>query len=88
MTSNEFVLWLNGFLDAVSQVEGHHLAKIKSKLKDVNDNTLPEYIKPPKLYQTEVVLYNDVNPRTSTTSDIPFTYNGEGQYLKKEILKG
>lgn len=73
MTSNEFVLWLNGFLDAVSQIEGHHLAKIKNKLKEVNDN-------PYKIPSS--------SGSTTTTGDIPFTYNTEGQYLPKEILKG
>jgi hypothetical protein len=79
MTSNEFVLWLNGFLDAVSQVEGHHLAKIKNKLKDVNDNP---YKIPSRSGSTTTTRGGDI-PFTS-----PFTYNTEGQYLPKEILKG
>ena len=82
MTPNEFVLWLNGFLDAVSEIEGYHLIKIKNKLKDVNDNPLPDYTKP----YTEPLKPYVVT--CTTTGDIPFIYNTEDQYLKKEILKG
>ena len=35
MTAQEFILWLQGFLEATSEIEGHHLVKIKNKLNDV-----------------------------------------------------
>jgi len=36
MTAQEFIIWLQGFLEATSEIEGHHLIKIKNKLNEVN----------------------------------------------------
>ena len=35
MTPQEFTIWLNGFLDAITQIENHHIAKIKDTLKNI-----------------------------------------------------
>jgi len=37
MTPQEFTIWLKGFLDAVTQIENHHIAKIKDTLKNIED---------------------------------------------------
>lgn len=39
MTAQEFVIWLQGFLEATSEIEGHHLLKIKNKLNEVKPNS-------------------------------------------------
>ena len=35
MTPQEFTIWLKGFLDAITQIENHHIAKIKDTLKNI-----------------------------------------------------
>ena len=35
MTPQEFTIWLRGFLAAITQIENHHVAKIKDTLKTV-----------------------------------------------------
>lgn len=37
MTPQEFTIWLRGFLAAITQIENHHVAKIKDTLKTVED---------------------------------------------------
>lgn len=37
MTPQEFTIWLKGFLAAITQIENHHVAKIKDTLKTVED---------------------------------------------------
>ncbi len=41
MTPNEFILWLNGYLDAISEAENYHISRIKSKLKEITPNDIP-----------------------------------------------
>jgi len=101
MTSQEFVMWLNGFLEAVNEVQGYQLAKIRSKLKEVNDNKTPEYINPPMPFEpfnpnpfTKPNAGTIPNPYViygssyNSSANIPFTYNHDGQYITKELLKG
>jgi hypothetical protein len=48
MTPQEFINWLQGFTEAISTIENHHLLKIKERLKEVN-NPLPDFSQGPKV---------------------------------------
>jgi hypothetical protein len=58
MTSQEFIIWLNGFLDAVTQIENHHISKIKDTLNKVSD--IPEYTIAPDISNEKLVPYNTI----------------------------
>ena len=70
MTPQEFTIWLRGFLAAITQIENHHVAKIKDTLKTVGDKKgvllNPEYpcmpVTPnaPNVSNEKLVPYNTI----------------------------
>jgi hypothetical protein len=61
MTPKEFIIWLDGLLEGTNQLEGHHLLKIKSKLKNVNLDESIRYIPDyPRVENKELVPYSTI----------------------------
>jgi len=58
MTSQEFTIWLKGFLDAMTQIENHHISKIKDTLNKVSDT--PEYTIAPDISNEKLVPYHTI----------------------------
>jgi hypothetical protein len=58
MNSQEFTMWLKGFLDAITQIETHHISKIKDTLDKVSD--IPVYPIAPNVSNEKLVPYHTI----------------------------
>ena len=61
MTSQEFTIWLKGFLDAINRIEDHHIEIIRDTLKNVGEPVTKAPTFPrSNIYDGELVPYNTI----------------------------
>lgn len=62
MTPQEFTIWLRGFLAAITQIENHHVAKIRQALDNVHETPTIDTIVPvyPRVDNGEMVPHHTI----------------------------